>query len=134
VAQNWAEQGITNVEEAKEYVSLFNNEYRKILQFFGVTGRDPISKEVEYMHRWLREDNLPLDIIKLACEKTIINQAKVNFPYADSILNKWKQENIQTIEDIETLEKTYYDNLTKWKRPIKQDQARNKFQNFKGRG
>jgi phosphopantothenoylcysteine decarboxylase/phosphopantothenoylcysteine decarboxylase/phosphopantothenate--cysteine ligase len=134
VAQNWAEQGISEVEEAKEYVRLFNNEYRDILRFFGVTGRDPIPKEIEYMHRWLKEDSLPLEIIKLACEKTIINQAKVNFPYADSILNKWKQENIKTIEDIERLEKTYYDNITKWKRPIKTDTSRNKFQNFKGRG
>jgi len=133
VAQNWAEQGIDDVEAAREYVRLFNNEYRDILRFFGVSGRDPVAKEIQYMQRWLNDDGFSLELIKLACEKTIINKANVNFPYADGILNKWKAENITQVKDIEALEKTYYENVNNWKRPVQRPQAGKKFQNYKGR-
>jgi phosphopantothenoylcysteine decarboxylase/phosphopantothenoylcysteine decarboxylase/phosphopantothenate--cysteine ligase len=137
VAQNWVEQGIDDVETAQEYISLFNNEFREILRHFGISGRDPIPKEIQYMQRWLTEDNFSLDIIRLACEKTIINKANANFPYADGILSKWKAENITTIAEIEALEKDYYDNVNSWKRPMKKEAGRQggakKFQNYKGR-
>jgi len=135
VAQNWVEQGIDTVEAAQEYVRLFNNEFRDILRAFGVSGRDPIAKEVQYMNRWLKDDAFPLQIIKLACEKAIMNKATVNFSYADGILNKWKEGNIQTIEQVEALEKAYYDNANNWKRPMQKQQSSGakKFQNYKGR-
>ncbi|MCL2170052.1 MAG: DnaD domain protein, partial [Defluviitaleaceae bacterium] len=137
VAQNWVEEGIADVETAKAHVGRFNNEYREILRAFGQTGRDPISKEIKYMKRWLTEDKFSMELIRLACEKTILSRANVNFPYADGILNKWKQENIQTVEEIEALEQDYYTNVNSWKRPMKkQTPASNqpkKWQNYTGR-
>jgi phosphopantothenoylcysteine decarboxylase/phosphopantothenoylcysteine decarboxylase/phosphopantothenate--cysteine ligase len=137
VAQNWAEQGIDSVEAAREYTALFNNEFRDILRHFGVSGRDPIPREISYMQRWLNEDNFSMALIRLACEKTIMNKATANFPYADGILSKWKAENINSPEEIASLEKNYYDNVNSWKRPMKKQGAKaggaKKFQNYKGR-
>ena len=133
VAENWANQGFTTVAEAADYVSLYNNEYREILRFFGISSRDPIEKEIKYMRRWLKEDNFSMELIKAACEKTIINRAAANFPYADGILNKWLKENIKTVSEIENLEKEYYDNVKP--RPFKATEGKGgkKFQNYEGR-
>jgi len=136
VARDWAARGIATLDQAEEYISLFNNEYREILRYFGISGRDPIDKEIEYMHKWMKEDNFSMEVIKLACERTIMNKANPNFSYADGILRKWKQDNISTIEQIKSLEKTYYDNIktTNGKRAgTKNKKEKPKFQNYEGR-
>lgn len=142
VALDWSERGITTPEEAEEYISLFNNEYREILRFYGVSGRDPIDKEMEYMHRWLKEERYSMQIIKLACERTIMSKARPSFAYTDGIFKKWKQDGISTIEQIEALEKSYYENIKSTRRPagvgtnnknIPKSKEGSRFQNYKGR-
>lgn len=135
VAENWAEQGINTVELAQEHISLFNNEFRTILKYFGVVGREPVAKEVQYMSRWIKEDGFTMPMIKLACEKAILSKGTVNFPYADGILSKWKKEGIETLEQVEALEASYYANANTWKRPMQKQPrpANKKFQNYKGR-
>lgn len=139
VAYDWAERGISTIEEAEDYIALFNNEYREILRYFGVSGRDPIEKEIEYMQRWLREEMWTMPVIKLACEKTILNKGNANFAYADGIFRKWKQDNIHTPQQIEELEKSYYDSVKTTRRAGKAKEKesggtkRTKFQNYEGR-
>ena len=137
VARDWAERGITTEEEAENYIDLFNNEYRVILRSFGVSGRDPIEKEIEYMQRWLKEDGFDMSMIKLACEKTIMNKGSANFAYADGIFRKWKKDNIHTAEQVKELEKTYYDNVKSTRKPAvgakDKGKQRAKFQNYEGR-
>ena len=136
VAQDWADRGISTAEEAEEYISLFNNEYREILRYFGTSGRDPIDKEIEYMQRWLKEEMWTMPVIKLACEKTVMNKGGANFAYADGIFRKWKKDNIHTVEQIDALEKSYYDNVKTTRRPAAKNSnsgKRAKFQNYEGR-
>ena len=136
VAKDWAERGISNAEEAESYIDLFNNEYREILRYFGISGRDPIEKEIEYMHRWLKEDGFDMAIIKLGCEKTIMNKGNANFAYADGIFRKWKKDNIHTEEQVKELEKSYYDNVKTTRKPAAakdKGKPRAKFQNYEGR-
>jgi len=136
VAYDWAERGIDNADDAEEYISLFNNEYREILRFYGVSGRDPISKEIEFMHGWVKKDGFAMDVIKLACERTIMSKAKANFAYTDGILQKWLKDKIHTVEQIQNLEKTYYDNIKATRRTAdkdKQSKPKARFQNYQGR-
>ncbi|MCL2621273.1 MAG: DnaD domain protein [Defluviitaleaceae bacterium] len=139
VAQDWSAQGITTVEGAVEYTSLFNNEYRQILRASGVANRDPVAKEMTFMNRWLKEDEFPMPLIQLACEKAVLSTGKPNLPYADGILSKWRKDEITTVEQAEAKEKEYYskDNVKKFTRPIseaKQVKATaNKSQNYQGR-
>ena len=134
VAYNWAEQGIATVDDAEEYIRLFNNEYREILRYLGISGRDPIDKEIEFMNKWLKEDGFAMPVIKLACERTIMNKARASFSYTDGIFRKWKQDDIHSIEQIESLEKSYYDNIKATRRAADGGKkAVNRFQNYKGR-
>ena len=140
VARDWAERSISTVEEAEGYIDLFNNEYREILRSFGISGRDPIEKEMEYMHRWLKEEAFSMAMIKLACEKTIMNKGNASFAYADGIFRKWKKDNIHTPEQVKELEKSYYDSVKATRRLAEKSKgkskgkgARTKFQNYEGR-
>jgi len=135
VAQNWADEGIFTKDAASEHIRLFNNEYREILRYFGIVGREPIAKEVEYMKRWLVEDGFNMSIIQIAAEKAITNTAKAPLAYADGILNKYKESAITTVAQIEALEKDYYDNIKSFKRPTakKAKPAAKTAQNYKGR-
>jgi len=132
VAKDWSGKQLFTVEAAEEYIHLFNNEYRQILSFMGISGRDPIDKEIEFMHKWLKSDGFSPDIIKLACERTIMNKATPNFAYTDGILNKWKADNIHTAEQIAALEAEYYDTVKATRRSKKKKEG-TRFQNYKGR-
>jgi len=134
VAKDWSARGIFTEEQAEEYISLFNNEYREILRSLGISGRDPIEKEMEYMHRWLREETWGMPMIKLACEKTIMNKGSASFAYTDGIFRKWKNDNIHTAEQVLALEKTYYDSVKSTRRPAAKSEGRRvKVQNYEGR-
>ena len=134
VAHDWSQRGISTEEEAEEYISLFNNEYREILRYFGASGRDPIDKEIEYMHRWLKEEMWAMPVIKLACEKTVMNKGGASFAYADGIFRKWKKDGIHTVEQAEALEKSYYDGVKSTRRTKTKDNGRRvKVQNYEGR-
>jgi len=136
VAMDWSQRGISTFEEAEGYINLFNNEYREILRYLGISGRDPIDKEMEFMHRWLKEEMWAMPVIKLACEKTIMNKGSASFAYTDGIFRKWKKDGISTVEQAEALEKNYYDSVkTTRQSGLKKSEGkpRAKFQNYEGR-
>lgn len=107
VAVNWAEQGISSVEEAKKEGSSFSSEYFAIFREFGISGHVPTTGEKEYMDRWLDEYELPMDVILLACRRTILQTGKSSFPYADSILRKWSSFEVASVSDVEKLDKVH---------------------------
>ena len=72
---------------------------------FGIKDRGPAQVEAELMTRWFSEYGFSLDIILEACRRTISRTSKPNFPYADKILESWKQSGVKHMEDIALLDK-----------------------------
>ena len=107
VALDWADNDITTVEDAESYIKTFNVDYREILKALGLGKRDPSPVESAYMRRWLREWHLPLDLVILACEKTIMQTGGTRFTYIESILDNWHKKNITTTDQAEEDEKEY---------------------------
>lgn len=104
VAYNWYESGIKTVHDARNSVNNYNKDYYAILKAFGISGRNPIKDEINYMKKWLNTYKLPLNIIAEACSRTVINTGKTNFRYADGILSKWNSEEVKTLDDIARLD------------------------------
>lgn len=100
VALGWAEEGIDTVEKAAEHIAMRKTGFRTILRAFGQGNRLPVAAEEDYMKKWLGEYALPLDVVKTACERTVLQTGKASFPYADSILRHWKAAGVKTLEDI----------------------------------
>ena len=107
VAMGWAEDGINTIEKATEYIEMRKVKYGGIMRAFGQTGRGPIDAEEAYMKKWLKEYRLPMDVLQLACQRTVLQTGKISFAYADRIVMKWKEAGVKTLEDIEVLDKAF---------------------------
>lgn len=131
-ALGWASSGISSVKEAKASTSKYKRVYYDILRLFGVTNRNPVDSEIEYMSRWLDEFCFDLDIIKEAIDRTIINTGKISYSYADSILKDWRSKNVHHLSDISDYDANKKA-LTKASATESKAPANNKFKNFNER-
>ena len=107
VAQNWYQDGIRTVEQARREGSLFKNEYFEIFRSLGIQCRVPTPAETEYMDRWLGEYAFTTDLICRACERTILQTGKAQFSYTDSILRSWHENNVRSLTDVERLDQLH---------------------------
>ena len=106
VAIGWAEEGITTKEKAAEFIEMRKHGFRAILKAFG-QNRLPVATEETYMKKWLQEYKLPLDVVTLACERTVLQTGKASFAYADKILENWKTSGVRSAADVEELDKAF---------------------------
>ncbi len=107
VAIAWAEEGIDTAEKAAQYLKIRTKGYREILRAFGQGQRMPIPEEEKYIKKWLGEYRLPLEVVVVACERTVLQTGGVNFPYANRILSDWKKAGVTNKEDIAKLDEAF---------------------------
>lgn len=106
VALNWATENITTVRQAKLRSNKYDKAVYAIMKSLGRSS-DPTDKEVSFIRNWLYQYNFSLEIIQLACEKTVLATDKHRFEYTEGILSKWKQQNLRTKSDITQAEARY---------------------------
>ena len=133
VALGWSESGITTVAQAKKETRLFNKNFYRILNAFGIKGRGPAEAEQEAMNRWFDEYGFDLDIILEACRRTILQTHQPSFPYADSILRQWKAAGIHHLADIEQQDEEHKREKEKTPSPAPKTAKTNGFNNFTSR-
>ena len=107
VAMNWAESGITSVSQAKGENELRSEYTRAVANAFGISGRNLTDAEMEYVKRWDKEFGFPIAIVQEALNRTILTIQKPSFDYADSILRKWHQSKVSTIQDVLDLDASF---------------------------
>lgn len=107
VALGWAEEGIDTPEKAAEYIELRKTGFRAVMRAFGQGNRLPISAEEGFMKKWLKEYGLPLELVQMACERTVLQTGKASFAYADGILKKWRDEGAKTAADVAALDERF---------------------------
>ena len=129
VAMDWADKGIFDQESAEDYLNLNVNQYRKIMRYFGITGRNPSEEEQGFMSSWLRKLEMPLDIIKEACNRTVNNTGKASFSYANTILNDWHNAGVKTLAQVKQLDEEYRQKKKKTQKKNEQSGA-NTFNNY----
>lgn len=138
VALAWYEANITTTDEARERTSVRNKTCYSILNAFGITGRSPAVVELDYIRRWTNEYGFSLEMVLEACNRTIAAIHQPSFEYADTILKRWKGQNVHNPSDIEQAdlmfrqEKEHEKAQRKAKSAPKPVQT-NRFNNFQGR-
>lgn len=134
----WSEEGISSVKDAKANNNRYKKEYYSVLKAFGLSGRNPVESDMDYIRRWTTDYCFDMDIIIEACNRTMKSIAKPSFDYADTILKNWKSKNVHHKADIAFLDETYqkakeskpdYSKLT----AADSTTGNNKFKNFKQR-
>ena len=136
VAISWYEQGIDTIEKAKDAMVIYNKNYYAVMKAFGISNRNPGPAEASFIKKWLDEYCFDLNIILEACNRTLSAISQPSFPYADSILSRWKKAQVHTLEDVKSLDSQYMTTRKSAARPAKEPQttsAPNRFHNFEQR-
>lgn len=107
VAFSWVEEGIQTVSQAKEQSMLYSQNCYTVLNAFGIKNRGPAASELTYIKKWTEEYGFSPDIIQEACRRTISATHQPSFEYADSILNRWRQNSVKHLSDITALDNAF---------------------------
>jgi DnaD/phage-associated family protein len=141
VAIDWENNGFTTAQEAEAHLKMINNEYRDIMKAFGHTRRDPNPKEMAYMRKWLKELGMPAELVKEACEKTVLSIGQPKFTYADAIIVSWHEAEVRTLDEVKALDDNFYKNMGERNKETERNARKQtkavsrgtKFNNFEGR-
>lgn len=107
VALAWAELGYTTAEQAKKASGIHSKNVHTVMKAFGISGRNLVEFELEFIDKWTTQYGFSEDIIAEACKRTMQAIHQPSFEYADSILGSWKKNNVSQMADIALLDRDY---------------------------
>lgn len=91
------------VTAAKQEAKIHSPAYYAVMRSFGITGRNLVPSETDYIEKWRSEYGFSIDIICAACQQTIQSIHQPSFPYTDKMLSNWRKLNVHTMEDVKRL-------------------------------
>ena len=135
VALDWAERGISTVDDAKAYTQTFDKEFRAVMTALGHPSAFPSPTQRKYMQKWLNEMDMPLELVVEACDKTAVQIGKPKLTYIDKIITDWHKKGMKSLEAVAAAEANWQKSEKaseedRTRSPVKQ---RNRFANFKSR-
>ncbi|MCR4672756.1 MAG: DnaD domain protein [Lachnospiraceae bacterium] len=98
-AVNWAEKGISTVEQAKAESGSFSAVVFPVMKAFGLGSRMPAPAETQYIRKWYDEYGFDSSMVIEAVNRTMERTHTPSFEYADKILLNWKKAGISSVED-----------------------------------
>lgn len=131
-AMDWAENHIDDLDSALEYVQTFDRDYREILKAFGQTSGYPTPTQRKYIHKWLKDYAMPVEMLLEACDRAAVNTGKVTLKYVDKIIEGWRGKDIRTPDAAKAADEDFARKKLSAKaepKPVKT----NRFVNFKQR-
>lgn len=106
VAENWHENNITTVQQAKDHTDQNFTFCYKVLSAFGIKGRNAVPLEIDYCNKWLKELGFSQEMVLKACERVMLKTHKPSFLKADELLVEWKRLGIIEPDQILKQEET----------------------------
>ncbi len=131
IAEDYYARGIQTVDEARAYTNQTSSVYYAVMKAFGIRGRNLVPSETNYLNTWTGKFGFSEDMITEACARTMNTIHEPSFGYANSILEKWHQQGIQTMEDVKKDDETYQQ--SRQNKQAKASGANNRFLNFSQR-
>ena len=108
VANEWKEEGITTLAQAKRITRKVPAVMGEVMELLGF-GKDhvPAEAEIGYVRRWTESYGFSMDLIRIACERTVLNTAKPSIRYANSIIKGWHDAKVTSVSDILRLDEEF---------------------------
>jgi DnaD/phage-associated family protein len=107
-AYHWADLGIDTLDEASAYMQLELERHTKmgaIRKAMHLEGRKLTTAEERMLHQWLDWGFGQSEIV-LAYEKTCMNTGSMKWPYMNSILSRWHDQGLMTVDAIHAGDKS----------------------------
>lgn len=139
VALAWARNKIDTVEEARMETTLHQASSYAIMTELGLGSRRPAPGEMEYIRKWIRDYGFSLDMVLEACRRTVMKIHSPSFEYADSILRRWNEAGITTIDQAQIQDREHDEKLAAARKTHKDSGKKqtgrvpNRFHNFSQR-
>lgn len=128
VAISWAQAGITKPKDAQKQAYKYDKIVYDIMNALGKNS-SPTSKEADYIRRWTKNLGFETDVIRVACERTVLSTDKHRFEYADSILKSWHEAGVHHVSDIAGEDEKFQRGKTA--RTLAKSASNNAFNQFK---
>lgn len=106
VALAWVDQGIKTIDDAKNQVSI-TKQYRTILKALGMASETITKHQRELLDKWLNVYAFDLTVILEACNRTVTYSSSPSLNYLGSILDKWHEKGVKSVDDIATLDQNH---------------------------
>ncbi len=134
VALSWADNGVTTKEQARQSSMAYSKNCYTVLNAFGIKNRGPAAAELAFIKKWSEELGFSLELIQEACSRTITAIHQPSFEYADSILNKWNENQVHHLQDIAALDTAFQkEKSSKKTAEVKQKPVSKNLNNFERR-
>lgn len=104
VAISWHENGIVTIEAADRFIAAEkdkNSYFVSLKKLFGFDDRNFSKTEETYLRVWRDEFGMDENMVGLAYEYCVMAINKISFPYMDTIIKRWKELGISTVEAAE---------------------------------
>lgn len=108
VAITWAENHIANPDDAQTFVKKYDSTVQSIMKQLGKSGLTPTAPELDFIRTWTSTYQFSMPMINEACKRAVLAVDNNRFQYANSILKNWKEQSINTIEDVTAHDKNYH--------------------------
>lgn len=105
VAIDWDKHGVDTVDKAKAHTAGFEAEYMDVMRAFGIS-KAPAPAQKEYIDSWFMM-GFDKELIKEACNRTILTINEPSFKYANGILEKWHKAGVTNSEALNSLDKEH---------------------------
>ena len=118
------------MEQAKYETGVNRKEYYEVMKAFGLSGRNPVKPEMDFIRRWRDEYGFSTELIIEAANRTMSTISKPSFQYADTILRNWREHRVSKLSDIADADRAH--EAEKKEKPLREetDGRSTKFQNF----
>ena len=106
-AYAWAERGIETMEQAAAYIQSQNaraSRMGRLLELLQIRGRNLTPGEEKLANAWL-EMGFDEQVLMLAYERTCLNTGNFNWRYMNTILTRWQEAGLRTVEQIKSGDK-----------------------------
>ena len=113
VAINWYDEGIRDIESAKDHCKPEPSIYRNVLKELKIRRASATSIEKDYIDSWCKTLGFDDSIILEAARRAMLQKpGSANFPYVNGILESWHKQNVKTLQDIELLDREFREKQT----------------------
>ena len=108
MGKSWANEGILTAQQADEKIRRLEesrDSWHKIQSVLGLEFRSPSAAEEEMYNNWVKVWGFSGEMIKEAYDRCINSIGKYRASYVNSILLRWNQSGIKTLEQAKADEK-----------------------------
>ena len=106
VAMNWHEAGISTVEDAKRETDSFSSAAQTVKNALGLTDRLKPA-EISAITRWSREYGMSDDLIRAACDRSVMQTKNPSLNYVNKIITAWHDNNVKSLDDVKSLDEAH---------------------------